>query len=148
MERVFRTANDEALVALIHAARRRLVVIAPALTEAVASAVAAKIPEHFKALSLTIILDADPAVYRMGYGDLAALTILRDASVACEFNLRTQAGIRIGLVMSDNQTLIFSPVPRHIEAGSTSNNNPTRSSFPTISLTQLQKLPAPRMWSI
>lgn len=124
MERVFRTANDDALVALVRAAQRRLVVIAPALTEVVASAVAARIPEHSKALSLTIILDADPAVYRMGYGDLAALTILRDASVACEFNLRTQAGIRIGLVMSDDQTMIYSPVPRHIEAGSTSNNHP------------------------
>lgn len=124
MERVFRTASDDALVALVGAAKTRLVIIAPALTKAVAEAVAARMPDHPNSLLLTIILDADPAVYRMGYGDLDALTILRAACAACEFDLRTQAGLRIGLVMSDDQTMVYSPVPRHIEAGSTSNNHP------------------------
>ncbi len=89
-------------------------------TEDVAAAVAERMKGHPGALSLTVILDADPAVYRLGYGDMGSLIVLRDAAKAANFDLRAQDGIRIGIVISDAVTMIYSPVPRYIAAVSPS----------------------------
>lgn len=101
-----------------------MVVIAPALTKPVASAVADRMAD-LGTLSMTVILDADPEVYRLGYGDVEALDIIRKASIVAQFDLREQPGVRIAIVMSDDQTLIYSPVPRNIEAGSKTDENQT-----------------------
>ncbi len=74
--RTFAVASDEALVELISRARSRLVVIAPALTKPVADAVSRRFDELGQ-LSVTVILDADPEVYRLGFGDQEALETIR-----------------------------------------------------------------------
>lgn len=66
--RTFAVASDEALVGLISRARNRLVVIAPALTQAVADALARRF-DDLGQLDVTVILDSDPEVYRLGFGD-------------------------------------------------------------------------------
>jgi hypothetical protein len=71
---------------LIQSARTRLAVIAPAITTPVAQALAARMAD-LPALSLTVILDADAEVYRMGYGDAEALEIIRKASFAERWKL-------------------------------------------------------------
>lgn len=123
MERTFTSASDDALIALIESARHRLAVIAPGLTTPVAEALVARMTD-MPSLALTIILDADPEVYRMGYGDVEALSTIRTASAAALFDLREQPGIRIGVVISDDRTMIFAPVSRNVEAGSTSPDHP------------------------
>lgn len=123
MDRVFRSADDDTLIGLVKSAKGRLVFIAPALTKSVASAVADRMAD-LGTLSMTVILDADPEVYRLGYGDVEALDIIRKASIDAQFDLREQQGIRIAIVMSDDQTLIYSPVPRNIEAGSKTDEKP------------------------
>jgi hypothetical protein len=62
-DRAFAVASDEALVALIRSARRRLIVIAPALSKRTAEALAAR-PDDLDALDVRVILDADPEVWR------------------------------------------------------------------------------------
>ena len=123
MSRVFTTATDDAVVDMISAARTRLAVIAPGVTTAVARALAARMRD-LPELSLTVILDADPEVYRMGYGDTEALAIIREASHAAMFDLREQAGVRIGVIISDDQTMVYAPVSRNVEAGATSSDRP------------------------
>jgi hypothetical protein len=76
------------------------------------------------ALSLTVILDADAEVYRMGYGDPEALEIIRKASKEAMFDLREQPGVRIGVVISDDRTMVYAPVSRNVEAGSTTDEKP------------------------
>ncbi|MCE6967197.1 hypothetical protein [Cereibacter sphaeroides] len=125
MESTFTSASDDALIALIRSARNRLAVIAPGLTTAVAEALVARMAD-MPDLSLTIILDADPEVYRMGYGDVEALSIIQEYSREAQFDLREQAGVRIGVVISDDRTMIYAPVSRNIEAGSTSPEHPKR----------------------
>lgn len=123
ISRTFTIATDDYLIGLIRSASVRLAVIAPALSTAVAEALAARmrdIPE----LSLTIILDADAEVYRMGYGDTKALEIIRKASSDALFELREQPGVRIGVVISDDRTMIYAPVSRNIEAGSATEEKP------------------------
>jgi hypothetical protein len=97
--------------------------IAPALTTPVARALAARMVD-LPALSLTVILDADAEVYRMGYGDPEALEIIRKASKEAMFDLREQPGVRIGVVISDDRTMVYAPVSRNVEAGSTTEERP------------------------
>ena len=123
MSRTFTTATDDSLIALIAGAQNRLAVIAPGLTTPVARALAARMRE-LPDLSLTVILDADAEVYRMGYGDAEALEIIRETSNEQMFDLREQPGVRIGVVISDNRTMVYAPVSRNVEAGSTTEEKP------------------------
>ncbi|MBI5445713.1 MAG: hypothetical protein HY900_31415 [Deltaproteobacteria bacterium] len=115
-ENAMAVANDATLTDFIRAARRRLVVLAPAVTKPVGEAVA----ERWRSLgpeAVSVILDPDPEVYRLGYGDAEGLQILESAALEVGGRLTRQFGLRIGLVISDDLTLIFSPTPQLIEAG-------------------------------
>jgi hypothetical protein len=60
----------------------------------------------------------------MGYGDPEALEIIREASKEAMFDLREQPGVRIGVVISDDRTMVYAPVSRNVEAGSTTDEKP------------------------
>jgi hypothetical protein len=123
MTRTFTSATDEAFIKLIKEAKERLSVIAPGLTRPVAEALVARLKD-LPELSLSVILDADAEVYRLGYGDVEALQIIRKACDEQFFDLREQPGVRIGVVISDENTMIFAPVSRNIEAGSSTEDKP------------------------
>jgi hypothetical protein len=125
--RTFAVASDEALVELISRARSRLVVIAPALTKRVADAVSRRLDDLGR-LNVTVILDADPEVYRLGFGDQEALEAIRAASAKNLFDLREQPGVRIGVVISDTTTMVYSPVSKNIEQVRPRWKSPTLSS--------------------
>jgi hypothetical protein len=123
MTRTFTTATDDSVIEMIKTASHRLAVIAPGVTTPVANALAERMSD-LPGLSLTIILDADPEVYRMGYGDADALSIIRNASKAAMFDLREQPGVRIGVIISDQRTMVYAPVSRNVEAGSKTAERP------------------------
>lgn len=112
----FTVATDERLIDMINSAVDRIVVVAPALTSPIAHSIASRCKDE--SLSVTVILDADPEVYRMGYGDQEALELLRRAMTDNGLGLGCQPGVRIGMVIADERMVIFSPVPKLIEAGS------------------------------
>jgi hypothetical protein len=103
LDRTFVVASDVSLVELIRAAERRLVVVCPAVSDAVVAALIDRLID-LGPLAITVILDADPEVYRLGYGTTSALEKLRHASSQNQLDLRTQAGVRIGVVISDGTT--------------------------------------------
>jgi hypothetical protein len=73
----------------------------------------------------SVILDVDPEVYRLGYGTLEGLQRLQEAATRNGTLIcRHQEGVRIGLAISDDHTLIFTPTPLLIEAGSTRADHP------------------------
>lgn len=76
-QQTFTVASEYQLVCLIREARDRLVVVAPALPRAVAQALARRCADQ--SVSITVVLDADAEVYRLGYGDPASLELLRHA---------------------------------------------------------------------
>jgi hypothetical protein len=117
MDKVFTVVNDEVLVSTIKAAKRNIVYVAPGISESVAVELGRRFAELSK-LSITIILDVDSEVYRMGYGDPDGLKLIKQLSDQYSFELRHQPGIRIGVLISDELTLIYSPTPQLIEAGS------------------------------
>jgi hypothetical protein len=86
-----------------------------------------------------VILDVDAEVYRLGYGDIGALTMLEQVAADLGTMLLRQPGIRIGLVVSDADTLVFSPLPLLVEAKpSAASNQPVKPN--AILLTQIATL--------
>ena len=116
-ERTFTAATDAAIISMIKNARRRLVVIAPALSSDVADALAARF-EDLENLDIRVIVDADAEVYRLGFGEHKALKVIRKAASQNQLDLREQPGVRIGVIISDDDTMVFAPISKNIEAGS------------------------------
>lgn len=124
MARLFTLASDETLGSMISTATDRLVIVAPGLSREVASALADRINKDGGPRLLAVILDVDPEVCRLGYGDVEAFDLLRPALELRGLALQTQKGVRVGLVVADSEVLVYSPTPKLIEAGSKSEEKP------------------------
>ena len=121
---VFCSASDDTLVTLINEARRRLLVVSPALTESVGEALLAKIrgvdatqqASVADSVQISIVLDDGPEAYRLGYGTTANhLAQFRQAADAEQIRFRVESGVRIGVLVSDDRALVFSPTPQLVE---------------------------------
>lgn len=115
--------NDDQLVAAINAAQRRLMIVSPGISLPVGKAVAAKWKE-LGAAGVSVILDLDPNVNRMGYGDFAAVELLQLTALELEAKLLNQAGTRICVFAIDDDLYVFSPTPLVAEAKKTKSDQP------------------------
>ena len=61
---------------------------------------------------------------RIGYGDVDVLKMIRRATALRQIETREHPSVRIGVIVSDNRTMVFSPVPRNVEAASTNIEQP------------------------
>lgn len=113
-------ANPEKLIDLINRATYRVVYIAPGIDKAVAFSLTQKWLQ-LGGDNVTVVLDVNSEVCRLGYGTLEGLKMTKEAAQALSGVLCHQPGIRIGVLISDETTLIYSPTPLLIEAES---NNP------------------------
>ena len=138
MERTFTIVNDDILIQAINAARRKLVYVAPGITARVAQALVQQCKGH-NTVSVIVILDIDPEVYRLGYGEMAGLEQLQQYADDSGFEVRHQPGVRIGLLISDDNILIYSPTPLLIEAGSQQPEKPNAIILKDLSLSQVEK---------
>ena len=116
-DRTFTVANDAAIISLIESAKNRLVIIGPAFSEAVAAALTKRFGD-LDQVDIRVVMDADAEVYRLGFGEPKALSLIRAAAAKNFLDLREQSGVRIGVIISDDATMVYSPVSRNIEAGS------------------------------
>ncbi len=106
--------DDEKLIELINQSRHRLLYMAPGISEAVGKAIMSawwRLRER-----VTVILDVDPEVCRMGYGTIEGLKTVCEAAQNMQTAVRHQPGVRLGLLISDDTTLIYSPTPLLVEA--------------------------------
>jgi len=71
-----------------------------------------------------VILDVDPEVCRLGYGTIEGLKSIKETAHEVCGVLCQQPGIRIGILIADDTTLIYSPTPLLIEAGSDNPDQP------------------------
>ena len=123
-QRLFTIASDESLTALVQSASQRLVIVAPGISEKVGIALQERVKRDGGPQVLAVIVDTDPETCRFGLGDLAGMEAARAALEVRGLVLQTQPGVRIGLVVADQEVLVFTPTPRLIEAGSTSEEKP------------------------
>jgi hypothetical protein len=114
--KTFCAVDDAALMGLIASARKRIVFVAPGLTLAVAKVLGDRFKEMDGALDITVVLDADEDVCRIGYGEVAALQALHKLAQKNGFWLKSQPGLRVGVLLADDQTLVWSPTPCSVEA--------------------------------
>ena len=120
---IFTVVNDETLCAAIEATEQSLVYVAPGVTKPVVDAMGASLRTK-PHLQVTAIIDLDPEVYRLGFGTEEGLRALQELAGQQHFALRQQQGLRVGLLVTDQRTLVYSPTPLLIEAGSTSEEKP------------------------
>jgi hypothetical protein len=124
MARLFTIASDEAISSMISGAKEWLVLITPGLSKQVASVLAACIKGDRSPSMISVIMDIDPEVCRLGFGDIDAIDLLRSALQSRGLDLQMQKGVRIGVVIADSDILIYSPTARLIESGSNSEEKP------------------------
>lgn len=134
----FTVVNDAALCTAIAATSQTLVYVAPGISKPVVDAIGEAHRDSPNLLA-TVIVDLDPEVYRLGYGTEEGLRALQALAALQHLELRQQPGLRVGLLVTDHQTLVYSPTPLLIEAGSTSEEKPnavviTRGADSTASL--------------
>jgi hypothetical protein len=115
-QNTFVRVNDAILIDVISNARERLVFIAPGVRMRVAKALAKAI-ELLPSRSLHLVLDVDAEICRLGYGSMEGLALLQQVAARHGRTLKHHPGIRIGLVIADDTTVIYSPTPLLIEAG-------------------------------
>jgi hypothetical protein len=121
----FTSVDDRVLQEVVASARCRLVFIAPGIRLPVATALVramSVVPTD----SIHLVFDVDAEVCRMGYGDLdfKGMALLQSAAAKHDLTVNHQPGIRIGLVIADDTTLIYSPTPELIEAESRQPDKP------------------------
>ena len=124
MSKTFVSVNDAVLVEVIGRAEKRLVFIAPGLRPPVASALIsamAVVPHP----AIHLVLDVDAEVSRLGYGDkdFKGMEMLQAEAARHSLTVNHHPGIRIGLLIADETTLIYSPTAESIE---TENRQPDK----------------------
>ncbi len=108
-------ADDRTIVTLIHSASRRVIFMAPGVSKPVGRALARQW-RLLGAERVNVIVDVDAEICRLGYGEIEALKELEEEAGRLGAMVLSQPGLRIGLVIADDQTLIYSPTPLLIEA--------------------------------
>lgn len=107
--------TDELLITAIRRASQRVVLISPGVWPPVAAAVAAAW-ERLGRDKVTVILDVDPEICRIGYGSLEGMQILQNVAAKLGEALGQEPGIRICVFIVDQETFVFSPTPCQLEA--------------------------------
>ena len=109
----FMSVNDKYLISLIERAHERIVFVAPGVRKEVAEALC-HARERLAQQAVTVILDVSEEVCRLGFGDIEGLQILQKT-----FNggngFAVQKQVRVGVLISDESTLVYSPTPLCIE---------------------------------
>lgn len=119
MSRTFTNVDDRVLREVIAQARQRLVFVAPGIRPPVAEALASAM-EVAPTTAIHLVLDVDAEVCRLGYGDkdFKGMERLQAAAAKHGLTVNHHPGIRIGLLIADDTTLIYSPTPELIETES------------------------------
>ena len=108
---LFRSLDSMAIAADVQAAQFSVCYAAPGIQEEPANAIA-DVASRIGADLITVCLDFDERVIRMGFGSLAAVKTLRDAGIS----VNSTTGLRTGLVIVDHEGYIFTPTALYLEA--------------------------------
>jgi hypothetical protein len=106
----FTSLNASRIAKLIQEAGRRVVYAAPGVSALVAQSAIHFLKNHPDG-HIEVVIDSDPDVFRFGYGELSGV----EALAAFGISLRKASGLRIGLLITDDQAWVFSPSPLLVE---------------------------------
>lgn len=117
------SVDNEILESTIKLATKRLLYMAPGVTMAVARHLNTAW-ERLGINNVNIILDVDAEIFRLGYGEIEALTMLETKAREKGTLISHQPGVRIGLLIADEEVIVYTPTPLLIEADSKKTNQP------------------------
>lgn len=112
---LFSHLGSQDMAVIIGAAKRSVCYAGPGIQAQPAQAMA-KAAARLGAEMLTVCLDFDERAMRMGYGDIGAVKLLRDAGIS----VRSTPGLRTALVIADEVGFVFTPTALYLEPESTS----------------------------
>jgi hypothetical protein len=109
---LFRSLDSAAIATSIRAAKFSICYASPGIQIEPAKAIVEVASRVNGPNLITICLDFDERVMRMGFGDIAAVKCLRDAGIV----VNSTPGLRTGLVIVDDVGYIFTPTALYLEA--------------------------------
>jgi len=110
-EPLFLSLTSSSIAAAIRKAEHSVCYAAPGIHAESAKAMA-EVAQRIGPELITVCLDFDERVMRMGFGDLPSVKVLRDAGIP----VSSTPGLRTGLVIVDHQGYIFAPTALYLEA--------------------------------
>ena len=110
-EALFRSLDSIAIAREIQGAQHAVCYAAPGIQQEPAKAMA-ELAKRIGPELITVCRVFDERVMRMGFGDLAAVKTLRDASIV----VSSASGLRMGLVIVDDEGYIFTPAALYLES--------------------------------
>lgn len=120
--------DDDALVQFINGAETSLHFLSPGISLKVADALARKWVD-LGPDAVSIVLDIDPDVCRVGYGVMEGIEKLRELASRLGCTIHHRPGLRIGVLTTESTTLVFAPIPLLIQAESIEFPRPNAVSF-------------------
>lgn len=108
---LFSSLDSCAIASVMRSARHSICYAAPGIQLDPATALA-EVAARLGPELITICLDFDERVLRMGFGDLAAVKVLREAGIV----VSSTPGLRTGLLIVDHVGYIFTPTALYLEA--------------------------------
>ena len=112
---LFHSIRDDEIVRAIGDATKRLVYVAPGVSADVGAALQACMTAGGLD-EIVIIVDGDEETCRLGYCDALALEKLSNAMRQSGVVIRRRPGLRLGLVIADEQALVWAPAPLMFES--------------------------------
>jgi hypothetical protein len=111
IDALFCSLSPQGIAESVRLAQRSVCYAGPGIQLALAQAMVRAAGRLGKEM-LTVSLDFDDRVMRMGYGDIGAVKLLLDAGIA----VQSSPGLRTALVVVDNEGYIFTPTALYLEA--------------------------------
>lgn len=108
---LFCSLESIGIASAIRSAQQSVCYAAPGIQAEPANAMA-EVAARIGPELITVCLDFDERVMRMGFGDLAAVKVLRDVGIA----VSSASGLRTGLIIVDHQGYMFTPTALYLEA--------------------------------
>lgn len=110
-EELFRHLSSAGIADLIRTAEGSVCYAGPGIQPEPAEAMA-EVAQRIGPELVTVSLDFDERVMRMGYGDIAAVQVLREAGIV----INSSPGLRSALILVDGEGYTFTPTPLYLEA--------------------------------
>ncbi len=107
--KTFTFINNKQLVQIIEAAKKHIIYAAPSVSKTVAESLC-KFKESDQSVTLRVIVDADPEVFRLGFGEQSGVELLADKAV----DVRRAPGLRVAVLLVDDKAWVYSPTPEII----------------------------------
>lgn len=115
--RVFDTLDDQLMAEVIRNSKDKVIFAAPGIRMPIAEAIVSFANLHGN-YSVDVILDESTIVCRLGYGEIQAVELLLNSDII----VRKCSGLRVGLLLADDQAWFFTPTALLLENSPEVNN--------------------------